>query len=265
MTTIEHPTLLPTEPSKARTVSPSPQIGRRGLLGALLALVPASAAAGATFSLPSPAAPVEENPRLLRLFEQLDQAAASFAEALAHRARCRELAVAAYPEPPADITWLPGEHPPAWCAVDSETDVDGKIVYWKGDPERFRSTPRRIARAVWLKEFLEHEDGRTKDARAARRMVPIAERYEAAIEGALNDSGYTAARDECYHLAQRISRITMLVYKCECRTPEGVAIKAFALLTACEADSVDDYIVHRSKALYATRLADDVLRLNKAA
>lgn len=240
-------------------------IGRRGLLGAFLALVPAAVTAGAVASLPASAPPApRESRRLLWLGQQLDQAEASLAEALTRKVRCRELAEEAYPEPAMEITFVPGEHPPAWCGVREETDVDGKIVWWKQDP-RFRSTARKIAASDLLEEYLTHADGRTKAAREAARMLPFARDYEAAIEKALEESGYRAADDEVYQLARRIDRIASMIYKCECRTFEGVAIKALALLVAVKADVVDDYIAHRSKVLYATRLAGDVVRLGRVA
>lgn len=260
-----HFAALETVPPKNRFAAPSKPatIGRRGLLGAFLALVPAAAAAGAAASLPVPASP-RENSRLLWLGRQLDQAEAAFAAALVRKARCREKAEMAYPEPPTEITWLPGEHPPAWCGIREEADVDGRVVYWRGNPSHFRSTARKIACAHQLADFLEYADSRTKQTRAARHLLKLAQRYDQDVEEVIAGTGYRAACDDVDQLGRRIDRIATLIYKCECRTFEGVAIKALALMVATKVDAVDDYIAHRSKVLYAEQLAAGVLKLRDA-
>ena len=94
-------------------------------------------------------------------------------------------------------------------------------------------------------------------------MLPIARAYEEAIEAAT--SSYQLACNEADELGRRIDRIAVLIYKCECRRFEGVAIKALRLLVATKVDAVDDYIAHRSKVLYAEQLAAGVLKLRDAA
>ncbi|MCK1401964.1 hypothetical protein IVB45_17825 [Bradyrhizobium sp. 4] len=236
--TLQHPMFPPaaeTVPHRNRFATSSPKpatIGRRGLLGAFLALVPVAATAGTGASLPAAAAPVpRESGRLIWLGQQLDQVEAAFAAALKRKARCRDAAELAYPEPPAEITWLPGQHPPAWCGVCEEADSE--------------------------------PDKRSQSVRDAKSMLPIARAYEAAIEAATAD--YNTACNEAYELGRRIDRIAILIYKCECRTFEGVAIKALALMVATQVDAVDNYIAHRSKLLYAEQLAAGVLKLRAAA
>ena len=97
-------------------------------------------------------------------------------------------------------------------------------------------------------------------------MLVLARQHDEATERAIEESGYRAAADEVFKLAQRIGRIAGMIYRCECRTFEGLAIKALALLVATKADNVEDYIAHRSKVvLYAEQLAAGVLNLRRAA
>jgi hypothetical protein len=185
------------------------------------------------------------------------------AAAIERKAAAREVAQATLPEPPAAISFLPGERPPAWCDVDAERDVDGRPMWFPGDPN-FRTTPRMIARASHLEEVVTCLDGRTTAAKGAKRMLPIARAYWFARDEAIERSGYIAARDDAYKLASRVDRLATLIFKCETRTYAGLAVKARALLTAMSADSVNDYIAHRAKVMFAAPLAGDVLQLAQA-
>jgi len=238
-------------------------VARRGLLRAFAMLAPAaaltvvSAPVSAAAGLKAP-----EDARLLWLGKQLDQVEAEFTAALERKKRCRSIAEGLLPEPPASIVFLPGQHPPHWCGVEPEYDVDGKIIYWNADPG-FRR-PRKIAFSAHLEHFLEFADQRTKDARAAKRMLNLARNYETARDQALAKSGFLDASDQAFRLYQRIDRIAGLIYKSKCHSFEGLAIKAQAMLAAIKADVVEDSIAHRSKVLYAAKLANEVMALKGA-
>ncbi|MBI5260868.1 MAG: hypothetical protein HY852_03500 [Bradyrhizobium sp.] len=234
-----------------------PEIGRRGLLGAFLALVPATAAAGAVASLTTSAPPARESRRLVWLGEQLDQTAAQLTAAIARESDCRAVAQQRLPEPPAEITFEPGRRPPAWCGVESERDVDGKIAYYRGN-ER---SARKIAWPPEIESFLKFEDGRTREAKAARRVLAMAREYWDARERAIEGAGYWDAAEAAHQISRRIDRIAVLIYKCECSSFWGLAIKARALTVAAHVDAVNGYFSGRSAVLYAGKLADDVLRV----
>ena len=249
-----------TEPAKSNPA----QIGRRGLLRGLLALAPFAAATGAiasgpalAFSAPEAALvpPVQSERRLVRLGRQLDQANTAFGEAMVCLARCHELALQDWPEPAKEIVIGRRSWMLEWCRTEIERDIDGNTVHLDGEPAR------QIACAYDLEDHLRFADGRTRDARAAKRMLPLAKEYEATKEQAVRRSGYDAAKSETRSLARRIERIATLIYKCECRTLEGVAIKARALLASVGTSAVDECSAHYYQIKYSTELAKQITRL----
>ncbi len=264
-----HPRAAGVVPS-ALPLPSTPAMARRGFLRALARLAPvaALAAGGATVAIsPASAAPtgkhpaLRENRRLVWLGEQLDAVDAQFTAAVGRRDQARAVALAAWPQPAADIVFPPGVRPPAWCGVQDERDVDDKVLYFAGH----QRAPRKIADAFQLEFFLKHEDRRARDARAAKRLLPLAQKYESDRAAVIEASGYGCAKDELWQVARRIDRIAGLIYKIDGRTAAGLMIKARAMKVALRADGVDHCIVHRSKTLYAEKLADQVLRLATAA
>jgi hypothetical protein len=213
------------------------QIARRGLLRAFATLAPAVALTTATASVPVLAAPQpRENRRLLWLGEKLDASLDELGRAVNQRESARIAALRVWPEPPAEIAFLPqlGGHPPYWCATQPERDIDDRDVLYYGSDGKARQ--RAIADPYQLETFLTLRCPRGsadfKNRKPARKMLAIAREYEAARERVIEQSGYGAARHALWNASRRTERLAALVFKKRSHTIEGVKIKASALIAA---------------------------------
>ncbi|MGR4932672.1 hypothetical protein ACIPUD_38720 [Bradyrhizobium sp. CAR08] len=116
---------------------------------------------------------------------------------------------------------------------EQETDQDGKLV-WPSDPNRGQRSHHtanylRLGLQEWAdldEDELDEEERGGRDY--LRQRLPLAERYDAELHAADEQSGYTMASGAhdlaCYameKLARRIATVPAL-------TPEGITIKAQA-------------------------------------
>jgi hypothetical protein len=247
----ERPIIFP------QSIATAAPIARRGFLWGLVRLAPVAAFATATAPPAAASPPLSENSRLLWLGEQLEAIDAAFDAAAARKTEARAAADRQWPEPPAAITFNPGVREPDWCSIQPERDIDNKTFYKFGNKNDYR----KVADAFQLKN-LWIPDGRTREARQAKKLLAIAREYETSREAVIESTGYGEAREALYLLARRIDRIATLIYKCEARTYRGLTIKARALIVGVKMDVVDDYIAHRSKVVYADKLAESILGLS---
>ena len=192
---------------------------RRGFLRQLAGLTVAAPAA--TLPVLAAASPIGEDPALLSLARDLDRAEARARDAAARLAAAEAIYDARKADVPADLVfdrWSPE------CRIleaKTETRYNGKLA----EPT---ARGRLIVEAAKLRELVAQADGRTRFGRRVRRMLKVAESYEAdlaALEHRLDLPDLTAEQskaDRDQHLV--VERIV----KTEACTMAGLALKARA-------------------------------------
>lgn len=266
--TILHP-MMPPEP-RAPIAPPRPPAGpagapalpsssRRGFLARAAGALAGSSVVGlvAVALLP-------ENPDLLALGERIEPLLAAYRAALARYNEARATAEANCPAVPDEIV-VKG---PQWhiCA-EREQDVDGKDVwppnYVGEDGKTYVRAPRYLLNSVYTRAAVERGnlycDGRTRFGKQLRKLISIAERYEAEREAAIEASGIRDAAHNRYLAAVDIERLAYDVREFEPRTMAGVLIHARALTAMRE--SSDDKWSQKAAAALGDGLADAVVRL----
>ena len=194
---------------------------RRGFLRQLAGFT--AAAPAVAMPVIAAAAPVNEDPALLSLTRDLDRAGARARSTVERLAAAEAIYDARKAGVPADLVfdrWTPE------CRIleaKTETRYNGKLT----NPT---ARGRFIVDAASLRELVAQADGRTRFGKRVRRMLKVAEPYEAdlaALEQRLGLPDLTAEQSN----AERDQHLVVeRIVKTEARTMAGLALKARALL-----------------------------------
>jgi hypothetical protein len=220
-------------------------IGRRGFLGrtvaALAAATTANVAALAT-TRPAAAA-ITELPELIDAGQRLEAALAEWRAADAARLAARAIAESTVPPVPDEII-CKAAHFWAGCA-EEETDVEGKrlpvVLFTDEDGKTRGRTPRRIIQADALRQQVEdgriYCDGRTRFGKTVKRIIAMAERYEAERTAAIEKSGLPDAIVRAFLASQAIDKIAREVADMQPQTFAGTSIMARVLCAYVETEA----------------------------
>lgn len=222
-----------------------PSSGRRGFLRGLVTL-PLIGGGVTLIGNPTAAAVPAENPELIQLGRRLIEAEAAWKQAEEHRQQVRALCAQMWPSVPEGL--LRSREVPV--ATVTLTDMDDKEVR----PYRW------IYLAGSLRESATHDYGcgpRSKAGRAIRKLIPVAEAYEAARKHAKEMSGFEAAETAAYHRRCDIETVAADIAEAPAHTAEGLRIKAAAL--AIWAGDKQSELYYRAALVSGPALAQAVL------
>lgn len=221
------------------------QHSRRALLRGIAA---ASALIGSTTVVGACAQPVE-NPALLALGEQFAQAETVFKAADARK----HSALAEYHRlSPARPDELYGRYDAIECV--QEIDIEGNGVSYPDGPSYYRP----VIHVSHLKSALAHYRPRSAAHRLAKRLLPIAERYEAGIESAKTRSDVIAALDDWSDAVVRLESVVGKIAGITARTKGGLLIKARALAVLSKVSEPHQF---RASVTIGPSLAKDILTI----
>lgn len=180
--------------------------------------ISAVAAVAGVPSFPASAA-IPENPELLTLGSEFDKAEAAYAAADARYREARVPYDALRPAVPEELT------PPGWRHPlgDGKPLYDAAGEHWNGR-ERVD-----VLTADWLRWVGGDYGPRTKVGRQLKRLLPIAERFDAAIREAEEQSGIVpavAARKEARAAVEAAAKALL---EAPARTTVGLVLKARSL------------------------------------
>jgi hypothetical protein len=240
--------------SDQEQLPPRVETGRRSFLRGLAALLPLTAVATQIAPAPAAANPVAENPELLRMGLEIAELEKQLVDVVVEREAARARCRAMWPELPEDIRWQRLHH--HWFDYEHERDEDERIRHH--DVKK----PSRLVVTVASLQQCAVEDGRQRYVRLARKLLPIADRYQTAREAAMRDSGFLDLRSKASGLAFDIEQLSDAISKCACETFRGLSIKARALQAAMLAgDEVDHHYGFRAKLVHAEIMARDIMQL----
>jgi hypothetical protein len=201
-----------------------------------------------------------ENPDLLAAGEELAKAEAAFLKADEAKAAARRAFDAICPKMPEELVTQSGSVLGHAC----EGEVDGELnpVYPPAAVDENGKTyypgPRRIISSHRLRDTIAHEAPRSKYVREAKKMLPIAERYEAEFDAARQAAGLPAAIEARFWAGQEIAKLAEPIKDMPVATWAGIGIKARAIVACSCIGDRENY----GALLYAAPLlAADAARL----
>lgn len=240
-------------------------IGRRGFLGRTVAALAAAGAVNVTaIAATRPDQSVTELPELIDAGQRLDGLLIDWRAAQASRLEARALAERLVPPVPDEIVC----RGPMWAACTEEvTDVEGKqlgLVFVTDESGKKRVIPpQQIIDATALRRQIEggriYCDGRTKFGKRVKRMIAVAEQYEAERAAAIERSGIDVHIERCTITAMRIQAIARDVAELEPLTMLGASVQARALVAWAEAH--DNYDKGWAQLVLGVPLARSIARL----
>ncbi len=194
---------------------------RRSMLGGLAALLPIAAAPAIAATSPT------ENPELIVLGRQFDAAESVFVQAKERKRAARAAYNSIATGLPDDLIRKGGEQhlfPNAYW----ERDIENENVWPASGQRRFVISRRDIDDLIPL------HSARTKMGKMLRRKLAALDTYEKANEAAKEASGIDAAIEAEYLAIQEMDGLHTMIAHAECRTIEGVRIKARATVALCK-------------------------------
>jgi hypothetical protein len=253
-------------------------IDRRGALGLFTRVLGGSAAAAGAGAFPAVAQEADwldpwrslakraENSAIMALQPAFQEAWARYCFAQAEKVAARERCDAIWPAPPAELRFT-DRNEVFFIYRRADTDPEGRELPQKGRPPH--SPLHYVARADDLRSALDdHGNGpRSKAGKATRRLIPIAERHEAAREAAKQASGLSAALAARAEAAKLLTDIAEQILKQDALTLVGLHTKARAVsaLAAIEDQDYDrtGYAVRAplTSMLHGLPLAENIARV----
>lgn len=219
----------------------------------------AMAPAIVTAATPAPA----ENPDLLAAGNALAKAEAAFLKADEAKAAARRAFDAICPGMPEELITQSGSVLGYCC----EGEVDGELnpVYPPAAVDENGTTyypaPRRILSSHRLRDTIAHEAPRSKYVREAKKMLPIAERYEAEFMAARQVAGLPAAIEARFWAGHEVTNIAERIKDMPAVTWAGIGVKARAIVACSRIGDRENY----GALLYAAPLlAADAARIAAA-
>jgi hypothetical protein len=236
---------------------------RRSILSRFLASVPAAAmvggAAPALALAPLPESGPSESDGVLALCQQFDVALAELRAARANKTAAEEVFYRFLPPLPAklllkneDRRLMYGERTDGitvgrgWSKFEVKSP-DYKIEF----PTRYRAVAKE------LKFLKKHSPARSEGGRLARRLLPIAEKYERGVKTAARKSKIVAAYERYGHAEYEAGKLARDAARAEPMTWAGLRSKALAISVA---DELGDAKLH-VQILGAEHLSADIMRL----
>jgi hypothetical protein len=216
--------------------------------------------AAAAVALPPAACTVMEDGELVEFGRQMDDAEIRYlaADDAWHAARAR--AVAMMPAVPAAVLVKAEERPMhPGMSLECLRDIDGKPMFYgpASDMKLSRQTLMQRVAAFddlpddhWAKNNEPHD--------RARKLLALDEGYDAACDGAREDSGYNAADDARRNAVRDILEVAARVVAMEPRTARGLLIQAKAVTAAAGLDHGGAFVMGKQFALNAERILGQV-------
>jgi hypothetical protein len=205
---------------------------------------------------PTPA----ENSDLLAAGRELDKAEAAFLEADEAKAAARRAFDAICPAMPPEL--VTGADSVLGHCCEGEVDGELNPVYPPAavdeDGKTYYPGPRRILSSHRLRDTVAHEAPRSRYVREAKKMLPIAERYEAEFEAARRATGLPAAIEARFWAGHEVANIAERIKDLPAVTWAGIGIKARAIVACSRIGDRENY----GALLYAAPLlAADAARI----
>jgi hypothetical protein len=216
------------------------------------------AATAATITVPvvaTAAAHPIENPDLLAAGRELAKAEAAFLEADAAKEAARRAFDAICPKLPNDLVTDTDSVLGHCC----EGEVDGELnpVYPPAatgeNGKTYYPGPRRILSSHRLRNTIAHDAPRSRHVREAKKMLPIAERYEAEFEAARQTAGLPAAIEARYWAGHEVAKLAERIKDMPAATWAGIGIKARAIVACSRIGDRENYgaLLHAAPLLAA--------------
>jgi hypothetical protein len=213
--------------------------------------------AAAAVALPPAACTVmQEDGELVEVGKQMDAAEAAYLAADDAWHAARDRAVAMMPAVPAAVLVKAEErlmHP--GMSLECLRDIDGKPMFYgpASDMKLSRQTLMQRVAAFddlpddhWAKNNEPHD--------RARKLLALDEGYDAACDGAREDSGYNAADDTRRNAVRDILQVAAHMFAMEPRTARGLLIQAKAVTAAAGLDHGGAFVMGKQFALNAERI-----------
>jgi hypothetical protein len=220
------------------------------------------AATAATVAVPvvAKAAAVTENPELLAAGADLAKAEVTFLKADEAKTAARRAFDVICPKMPEELVTQSDSILGHCCEgeVDGELDpiYPPPIVGKDGKTEHPR--PRRILSSHRLRTTIAHEAPRSRYVREAKKMLPIAEQYEAEFEAARQTTGLPAAIEARFWAGQEVAKLAEQMKDMPVATWAGIGIKARAIVACSRIGDRENY---GALLFAAPLLAADAARL----
>jgi hypothetical protein len=221
----------------------------------------ASAAAAIAPSVVAAASPAPvENPDLLAVGRELAKAEAAFLKADEAKVAALRAFEAIRPAMPDELVTQSGSVLGHCC----EGEVDGELnpVYPPAAVDENGKTyypgPRRILSSDRLRDTIAHEAPRSRYVREAKKMLPIAERYEAEFKAARQAVGLPQAVEARFWAGHEVAKLAEQIKDMPAVTWAGIGIKARAIVACSRIGDRENY----GALLYAAPLlAADAARI----
>jgi hypothetical protein len=155
------------------------------------------------------------------------------------------------PMPPEELI----AEPTSWLRSFAVDEVDARYNRRIRPSEM---TPLRIAHSQPMRDRLDGLDKRTNEARQLKRLIPIAEAYEAAFEDARETSGMDAVGSDLSLAEWQVETVIATMSETPATALAGLGVKAQAILAFAE---LGPELAFRARNNISTALAEDVAAL----
>jgi hypothetical protein len=145
--------------------------------------------------------------------------------------------------------------PTSWLRSFAVDEVDAR---YNRRIRQGEMTPLRIAHSQPMRDRLDRLDKRTIEARGLKRLIPIAEAYEAAFEAARETSGMDAVESDLSLAEWQVESVIATMSETAATSLAGVGVKAQAILAFAE---LGPDLAFRARNNISTPLAEDVAAL----
>jgi hypothetical protein len=208
--------------------------------------------------------PANENAELLSLGEKIEPALVAWHGCLARRLECRAAADRVWPVVPEELI-LTKEDRTTFSGVWSiayidEVDAEGARVYVNGP----NLPGRRIFYADGLRQTLDYWkwSPRNPIGRRVRKLIKIAEKYEADCDAAIEASGIVEAAEAQYNARTEIDRVAFEIRDIPPVTMQGLLIHARSHAAIDEVfKAATDASIDRPCFQHCPELANALLRV----
>jgi hypothetical protein len=201
-----------------------------------------------------------ENPDLLAAGQELAKAEAVFLKADAAKEAAHRAFDAICPKMPDEL--VTGADSVLGHCCEGEVDGELNPVYPPAAVDENGKTyypgPRRILSSQRLRDTVAHEAPRSRYVREAKKMLPVAERYEAEFEAARQTAGLPSATEVRYWAGHEVAKLAERIKDMPAATWAGIGIKARAIVACSRIGDRENY----GALLYAAPLlAADAARI----